>query len=155
MKKLLAALLLAFGLPICQLAKEDRGAIILPNPKLLTCRSSDCYQLWSEKSTNTNAVSPRQLIIDADKGCPYGMTAVYEKSVSIDDLSAAIDEHYGKWAVPGFEKPQHRLWRVEPEKLAIQLSVLDRNDEKKHFGEAGESHLIYIAFGGRSACATP
>ncbi len=154
MKKFLAAMVLVFGLPICQLAKEDKATIILPNPKLLTCRSADCSQLWSEESTNTNAVSPKQLIIDSDHGCPYGMTAVYEKSVSVDDLRAVVNDRYEKWSVPGFEKSQLKLWRVEPEKFAIQLSVLDKNDEKKHVGEAGTKRLIYLAFGGRSACAT-
>jgi len=81
------------------------------------------------------------------------MTAVYDKEISADDLKKAIDERYEKWAVPGFEKSQLKLWRVEPEKFSIQLSVSDKNDEKKRFREAGTKQLIYITFGGLSACA--
>ena len=81
------------------------------------------------------------------------MTAVYDKEISADDLKKAIDERYEKWAVPGFEKSQLKLWRVEPEKFSIQLSVSGKNDEKKHFREAGTKQLIYITFSGLSACA--
>ncbi len=154
MKKFLAAMVLVFGLPICQLAKEDKATIILPNLRLLACRSADCSQLWSEESTNTNAVSAKQLIIDFDHGCVYGMRAFYEKSVSFDDLGAAIDGKYGKWTVPQFEKGPMRLWRVEPEKFSIQMVVLDKKDEKRRYAEAGTKQITFIAFGGRSACAT-
>src|SRR5262249_55221348 len=114
MKTVLTAMLFVFGLPIFQVANEDKATIILPNPRLLTCRAADCSQLWSEKSAHANAVFPKQLIIDSDHGCPYGVTALYEKSVSIDDLAASITEKYGKWTVPAFEKGPLRLWRVEP-----------------------------------------
>jgi len=153
MKKLLAVLLLTLSLPICQSAKEDRAIIILPNLKLLRCKSAECYQLWSEQLAHANAVFPKQLIFDSDQGCPYGITAICEKSVVLDDLNAAIDDQYGKWKVSGFEKPQHRLWRVEPEKFAIQLAVLDKKAETRGLGEAGTSQVILLAFGGRSACA--
>ena len=153
MKKLLVVTLFVICLPISQAAKEDKATIILPNTKLLACKSAQCSQLWSEQPAHTNTVFPKQLIIDSDQGCPYGMTAIYEKLVALDDLNAAIDDRYGKkWTVPGFEKPQHRLWRVEPEKLAIQLVVLDKKDEKSGFAEAGAKEVIFIAFGGRAAC---
>ncbi len=153
MKKLLAVMLLVFSSPIFHVAKENKATIILPNPRLLTCRSEGCSPLWSEKSANANALFPQQLIIDADRGCPYGMRASYEKSVSIDDLAASIDVDYAKWAVPAFEKGPLRLWRVEPEKFAIQLVALDKKDEKRGFAEAGTKQLTLIAFGGRAACA--
>lgn len=43
--------------------------------------------------------------------------------VPLDNIKAAIDERYGKWAVPEFLNSPLKLWRVEPEKFAIQLSV--------------------------------
>ena len=58
-------------------------------------------------------------------------------------------------SLKGFEKVPLKLWRVESEKFAIQLSVLDEKDEKMRIGETGEKRIIYIAFGGRSACTTP
>jgi len=152
MRKILAAMVLVFFLPISQRAKADSSAIVLPNSKLLTCKLSDCSQLWSDNAVA--AVFPKQLIIDSNQHCVYGMTALYDKKISVDDLSKAIDDRYGKWAVPGFENPQHRLWRVESEKFSIQLSVSDKKDEKMHFAEAGTKHLIYIAFGGGATCAT-
>jgi len=34
-------------------AKEDSSAIVLPNPKLLTCKFADCSQLWSNSMAQT------------------------------------------------------------------------------------------------------
>ena len=87
-----------------------------------------------------------------NQNCLYGMTALYDKSISFDDIKAAIDERYGKWALPGFENSAMKLWRVEPEKFAIQLSIADKKDEKINIAEAGTKQAIYIATGGKSAC---
>jgi len=48
-----------------------------------------------------------------------------------------------------------KLWRVEPEKFAIQLSIADKKDAKRNIAEAGAKRAIYIAFGGTSACSIP
>jgi hypothetical protein len=45
---------------------------------------------------------------------------------------------------------------VESEKFAIQLSAADKKDVKSKLAdEVGTKRIIYIAFGGRSACKTP
>ena len=128
---------------------------MLPNPKLLRCKSSDCYQVWLEKYPETNAVFPKQVSIDMNQSCLYGMTALYDKSMPIDDIRAAIDERYGNSAVPEFVNSSIKLWRVEPEKFAIQLSIASKKDEKRNIADAGTKRAIYIAFGGRSACNIP
>ena len=156
MKRVIAAVVLMLGLAYCQTAKEENASrVVLPNPKLLRCRSADCFQLWLEKSTESNAVFPKQFIIDMNQNCLYGMSALYDKSISLDEVKAAIDKRYGKWALPGFEKSAMRLWRVEPEKFAIQLSVADKTDEKRNIADAGTKQALYIAFGGKSACNVP
>lgn len=158
MKRLIAAVLLTLGLANCQTAKEEnRSHLVLPNPKLLRCSSSDCFLLWLEKPAEANAVYPKQVIIDMNQNCLYGMRVLYDKSVPLADVKAAIDEHYGKWAYAknGDATMAVKLWRVEPEKFAIQLSVADKKDEKMNIAEAGTKEAIYIAFGGRSACSMP
>jgi hypothetical protein len=82
------------------------------------------------------------------------MTALYDKSVSVDDVRTAINERYEKWALADFANSPVKLWRVEPEKFAIQLSVAGKEDEKRNIAETGTKRAIYIAFGGRSACNT-
>jgi hypothetical protein len=157
MKRLIAAAVLMLSLAHCQTAKEEKSArLALPNAKLLRCKSSDCFQLWLEKSAETNAVFPKQLVIDMNQNCLYGMTATYDKSIPVQDVRAAIDERYGRWALP-LDDPSGpvKLWRVEPEKFAIQLSVADKKDEKMNIADAGTKQAIYIAFGGRSACTIP
>jgi hypothetical protein len=79
------------------------------------------------------------------------MTALNDKSLSLEDIKAAMDERYGKWAVTQLVP----VWRVEPEKFAIQLGISDKKGEKRNMGEVGTKEVIYIAFGGRSACEIP
>jgi hypothetical protein len=156
MKRVLTAVVLMLGLACGQTATEENGnRIVLPNPKLLRCKSSDCSQMWLEKSAETNAVYQRQVIIDMNQSCLYGMTALFDKSVPLDDIKAAIDGRYGKWAVPEFLNSPLKLWRVEPEKFAIQLSVATKKDEKRNIADAGTRQALYIAFGGKSACNIP
>lgn len=59
-----------------------------------------------------------------------GLTAFYDKSVSLEELRSAIDTLYPKAATPGLPG----LWRVKPEQLVIQLS--ERED--------GTKLLIYL-----------
>jgi len=110
-----------------------------------------------EKPAEANAVFPKQTIIDMNQNCLYGMRVSYDKSVPLADVKAAIDERYGKWAYPKNDDATMpvKLWRVESEKFAIQLSVADKKDEKMNIAEAGTKEAIYIAFGGRSACSMP
>jgi hypothetical protein len=155
MKKVIATAALALFLAPFQTAKEQTGGrVVLPNPNLLRCRSSDCSQLWSE-NPDADAVLPTQIRVDVVHNCVYGFTAVYDKSVSMDALEAAIDERYKKWALAEFTNSQARLWRVESEKLVIQLSTGNKKDEKKGFAWAGTKMVIFLPIGGKSACANP
>jgi hypothetical protein len=125
----------------------------LPNPKLLGCKLADCSQLRIDKNIADNAIFPKQLLIDSNQRCIYGMQAFYDSSVSIDDLATAINQRYSKWPVPQFEKGPIRIWRVESEKFSIQLTSADEKDKKRKGIEPGTKQLIFITFGGRSACA--
>lgn len=155
MKKAVVLIILMLSFANCQPAREESGKqFVLPNPKLLRCAPSECNALWLENASDPNAVFPKQLIIDMDQNCLYGFTVKYDKSVPVADVRAAIDERYGKWAVAGFKNSALGLWRVEPEKFAIQLTEIDRKDEKRHVAEAGTKEVIYLAFGGRAACNT-
>ncbi|MGA2744843.1 MAG: hypothetical protein ABSE44_09155 [Candidatus Sulfotelmatobacter sp.] len=108
--------------------------IVLPNPRLIHCRSVDCSQLWKQDSGDGGAVYPAQILTDVVDGEIVGLTAVYDKSVSTQELQAAVDALYSKSiAVQG---SKGCVWRVEPEQLAIQLS--GRND--------GATQLTYLKF---------
>lgn len=156
MKRVLAAVVMMLGLAYGQTAKEENHSrIVLPNPKLLRCGPSDCSRLWLEQP-EVNAIFPKQLLIDMNQDCLYGLQALYDKSVSVRDIEVAIDEHYLASKNTAIEKSHLRLWRVESEKFAIQLSADDKKDEKRNLAdEAGTKRIIYIAFGGRSACNIP
>jgi hypothetical protein len=154
MESVIAALVLLLGLGNFQAANEEKSHVVVPSPKLLRCKSSDCFQLWLDKP-EAHAVFPNQLLIDTNQDCVYGLTAYYDKSVSVHEIELAIDEHYSGSKNTAFEKTSIRLWRVESEKFAIQVSESNKKDEKRGVAEAGTKHVIYIAFGGRSACSIP
>jgi hypothetical protein len=81
--------------------------------------------------------------------------ARYDKSVSMDDLKAAIDGRFGKWAVAGFTTGSLMLWRVESENFAIQLSDTDKRTAKLEQQEVGTKTVIYIAFQPPQKCSFP
>jgi len=148
MKRLIAPLVLLLGLANSQTAQEENSKhVVLPNPKLLRCKSADCFQLWSESPSEGN-VFPKQVTVDMDSGCLYALRASYDKSVSFDEVKAAINEHYGEWALNQFGDSRMKLWRIEPDKFAINLSVADKKDEKMNIAEAGTKQVYFIAFSG-------
>ena len=156
MKRLIAAVVLLLGLANFQTAQEENSKhVVLPSPKLLRCKSSDCFQLWVESPHEANIVFPKQTRIDMNGDCLYALTAVCDKPVPLDQVKAAINARYGKWALAQFADSPMKLWRVESEKFAISLSVADKEDEKMNFADAGTKKVIYIAFSGRSACSVP
>ena len=167
MKRVIVAIALILGAAsYARVEQKHSGQIVLPNSKLLACRASACSQLWLDDSPNP--IYPRQVLVDifGDGPCPLGLQAIYEKSVSLDDLKASIDEQYGKWALASNSSSPVKLWRVESEKFAIQLSVAtDRTkelsrEEKNAYAlgqlfdkrrisnvaEGGMPQVIYIAF---------
>jgi hypothetical protein len=85
--------------------------------------------LWKKDSGDT-ASYPAQVLTDVVSGEVVGVTAVYDKSVSGEELRSAIETLYPKAAIHGLPG----LWRVEAEQLVIQLSV--RND--------GTKQVIYL-----------
>jgi len=169
MIKSIAAIIWGMGLVSCGPAtvkQENAGDVVLPNAKLLGCRSSGCSQLWQDKLPRANDKYPKEMIIDLSSGapCPLGVEALYDKSTSIEDLKASIDERYGKWAKDDNRTSPVKLWRVEQEKFAIQLAVVDKGLERMTLGQAlaqplgqqekgsvaeeGMKRVIYLSFPG-------
>lgn len=117
-------------------AQEKGRNVILPSPQLIHCRSAECSRLWKEESSSGGSALPAQIRVDNVNGEIVGLTAVYDKSVSTEEIRAAIDAVYGKSRMV-LHSDTLWIWRVEPEKLVIQLA---------HQGD-GESQLIYLKIG--------
>ena len=150
MKLAVVGLFVTLALTHAPSASGQTGVrVVLPSPSLLRCSSSNCSQIWPE-SIETKDIFPKQVIIDFDNGCVYGFTALYDKSVPVDQIKSAIDQLYGQWAVR-LAEPLH-VWRVEPRQFAIQLGVADKNEAKRGLAEIGTRQVIFIAFSGKSAC---
>jgi hypothetical protein len=113
----------------------DTRKIVLPNPQLIHCHSADCSQMWRQDAGDGGAVYPAQVLTDLVNGEVVGLTAVYDKSASTQELWAAIDRLYPKREV--VHSNGVFVWRVEPEQLSVSLA-----DEKD-----GTKQVIYLKFG--------
>ena len=102
--------------------------VVLPSPQLIHCRSVQCSQLWNKNGGP--GTYPAQVLTDVVNGEVVGLTAVYDKSVSVEELRSAIDKLYPNAAIHGLSD----LWRVESDQLVIRL--FDRKD--------GTKLLIYL-----------
>ncbi len=125
---------------LCADAQVGGGTrkIVLPNPRLIHCRSVDCSQLWKQDSGDGGGIYPAQILTDVVDGEIVGLTAVYDKSVSTPELQAAFDALYSKAKTVQGNKGS--VWRVEPEQLAIQLS--GRDDGAKQV-----TYLKFVKYG--------
>lgn len=108
-------------------AKHATGPhVVLPNSKLIGCKASACSQLWQAIQADAPAIYPHNISIDIENGAALGIVAHYDKSVSVGDIKASIDDHYGKSTyVIDNEASPVKVWRVETEKIAVQLAVED------------------------------
>src|SRR6185437_9346874 len=97
--------------------------VVLPSPQLIHCRSVQCSQLWNKNGGP--GTYPAQVLTDVVNGEVVGLTAVYDKSVSVEELRSAIDKLYPNAAIHGLSD----LWRVESDQLVIRL--FDRKDGTK------------------------
>lgn len=77
-------------------AQEKGRNVILPSPQLIHCRPAECSRLWKEESSSGGSALPAQIRVDNVNGEIVGLTAVYDKSVSTEEIRAAIDAVYGK-----------------------------------------------------------
>ena len=132
-----------FGAVICLLAslcatvQAEAGTrrIVLPNPQLIHCRSANCSQLWKQDSDDGGVVYPAQVLTDFVNGEVVGLTAVYDKSVSAEELRAAISKLYGDRFLIVHSNAMS-VWRIESEQLAISESD----------GIDGAKEVIYLKF---------
>jgi hypothetical protein len=145
--RLIVALFFLVGSALCGQDKGDTDRqVVVPNSNLMRCSMA---QLWSEDKVQTGRVYPVQPILDRfDKnGCPQGVVALYDKTVSVDEIKASLDQRYGRWAMSHYETSAVKLWRVEPEKFSIQLATIgDSPKNMTAVGEKGMKQVIYLSF---------
>jgi hypothetical protein len=131
MRRTIAALMLVLSLCHLQVTRaQNTGRLVLPNASLLRCPSSDCLQLWSAPA-ESNDVFPKQLIVDTDHGCIYGITVLYDKSVPVDEIISAINALYKQWSIKELNNSGLHVWRVEPQRFSIQLAIAGKDDQKE------------------------
>lgn len=110
---------------------------ILPNPALLGCNAANCTQMLPDEIAQPDAIHPWQMLVDFNGNRIIGLIALYDQPTTMDDVQAAVDEHYGQGALADFRTGPVRLWRVEPpNKFVINLSVAAN----------GMVQLIYLTY---------
>lgn len=130
MRKLLTAAALLIGVSVYANPGVNSRDVVLPSSKLIGCMSSGCSQVWPEAVANSYAVYPQNISIDIDNEGVLGMTARYDKSTRIDDVRSAIQTRYGKWIIPSDEAGPVFVWRVDSERVSIQLAEDDDGSKK-------------------------
>jgi hypothetical protein len=115
-----------------------RGAhLVLPNESLIGCKTPSCYQVLPDASSDAGAVYPWQVRLDFNQPAIIGLIALYDQPTTIDDVQAAVDDRYGKWALANFRTGPVRLWRIDPpHKFVINLST----------NSNGMAQLIYLSY---------
>jgi hypothetical protein len=148
----LIVLTLLVVLVCCSRGKQGTvSRIVLPNPELLGTCPTKRPQLWRDPRTGNNVIYPAMFHIDLGRGgCSTGLTAWYDKSVSLEEVRTAINQRYGKWERTDLSNSKIGLWRVESERFAMQLAELGKQDEDKGPGESGMKQLIYLPISGPS-----
>jgi hypothetical protein len=130
--------------------KSETKHVILPNPKLVRCTSLACSQLWQDKAPEANDIYPKAVSVELPDNtpCALAVTAQYDKSVSFDDLKAAIDMRYGKWAGVTNDTSPVKSWRVEPDRFTIRLRTITEQDAKLSDDkfEVGTKTVVYTSF---------
>ena len=109
---------------------QHATSVALPNPKLIHCHAEACPPLFLAPSA-PNAIYPSQVLTDLVDGSVVGLTAIYEKSVSLDQLRSAFDALHPNSSFADTKT----LWRVESEKIAIQIA--SQEDGSKEVGKSG------------------
>ena len=110
-----------------------QSRVVLPNAELLNCRFGECAQMWSTVRAKPGAITPWRVTIErlGNAPCPNGIIALYDKDVSIGELTDAVTERYGavylKGALPG------GIWKDASKNLVINLFPLaDESTQEAH-----------------------
>jgi hypothetical protein len=128
----------------------------------MQCTPGNISGLWQDETLGSTTVYPVQLLFDHvdARGCPQGIVALYDKTVSLEDIQAALNDDYGRWAKANNAGLPVKLWRVESEKFAIQLAIVGEHGNERPrvrqtvegrskqtaIAEAGMKEVIYLSF---------
>jgi hypothetical protein len=143
MRNAIGHLVVAASLACFGQAKPESGRrVILPNPKLIRCVSLDCYQLWEDKAPRAGDIYPVGVEVGLPgKHCPFGVSAVYDKSVSFADLQAALEARFGKRTPEHWTEASVMVWQVGDD-FMIVLDEADRKIAKSRQVDVGTKEIF-------------
>jgi hypothetical protein len=144
MRNAIGCIVVAASLACFGQAKPETGRrVILPNPKLIRCVSSDCYQPWEDKAPRAGDIYPVRVEVGLlGKHCPFGVSAVYDKSVSFEDLQAAIEVRFGKGTPEHWTEAPLTFWQVSDD-FSIVLDTADQTISKSRRVDVETKELFY------------
>jgi hypothetical protein len=121
-------LAVAAGTPVAQ-----SHSLQLPSPAIFGKSTADAVKLLEEKKLGD--IEPFVVWSDVRCGRYFAMSAFYGKPVNLADVRAEVNRRYGQFESK-YSSADLGLWRVEPEKFAIQAAV----------GEEDSVRLTFIHF---------
>lgn len=98
-----------------------QSRVVLPNADLLHCRFGECAQMWSTADAKPGAITPWRVTVErlGNDPCPNGIVALYDKNVSMEELTQAVTERYGSPVIK-FDMPGG-TWKDASKHLVIDL----------------------------------
>jgi hypothetical protein len=124
-----------------------QSRVVLPNAELLNCHFGECAQMWSTVGAKPGAITPWRVTIErlGNDPCPNGIVALYDKNVSIEELTDAITERYGSVSLKGAWGGG--IWKDASKNLVINLSPLaDESSPEEHPPDAMQSDPVTYFF---------
>lgn len=103
---------------------DQKRGVIIPDTGLMKCRLGECATMWSTVGTKLGAVGPWRVTIErlGEDPCPNGIIALYDESVSMEELEAAVSARYGPAYLKG--AASGGTWNDETNKAVINLASL-------------------------------
>ena len=104
----------------------------------------DCFQLLQDEPPRPGDIYPEHIdVAFLDRWCPYGLTARYNKTVSFDDLKAALEKRYGKGTAESWPHGPAVTWQVESAHIFIELEIADKGMAYNQHVEEGTKNIHY------------
>jgi hypothetical protein len=147
MKPIIVTVLLLAGISSAssgQIAGRADKRVILPSIKLVRCMTSDCFQLLQDDPPRPGDIYPEHIdVAFLDRWCPFGLTARYNKAVSLEELKAALEKRYGKGTTENWPNGPAVTWEVESAHVLVVLDTADKRMAENQHVEEGTKSIHY------------
>jgi hypothetical protein len=138
MKTIIVTVLLVAGI------SSASSGQIAGRPDKRVILTSDCFQLLQDDPPRPGDIYPEHIdVAFLDRWCPFGLTARYNKAVSLEELKAALEKRYGKGTTESWPNGPAVTWEVESAHVLVVLDTADKRMAENQHVEEGTKSIHY------------